>query len=41
VLADGGEAPGIILCEIDPAKVAQARSMIPSLRHDRPFERIG
>ncbi len=41
VLADGGEAPGIILCEIDPAKVAEARAKIPSLRHDRPFESIG
>jgi predicted amidohydrolase len=40
VLADGGEEPGIVLCEIDPAKVAEARAMIPSLRHDRPYESI-
>jgi predicted amidohydrolase len=39
VLADGGEEPGIVLCDIDPAKVAEARSMIPSLRHDRPYGR--
>ena len=37
VLADAGEAPGIILAEIDPAAVARARSMVPALRHDRPF----
>jgi predicted amidohydrolase len=37
VLADGGEAPGIVLAEIDPAKVDEARSMIPALRHDRSF----
>ncbi len=37
VLADGGEAPGIVLAEIDPAKVAEARGMIPALRHDRSF----
>ena len=37
VLAEGGEAPGVIAAEIDPARVALARSMIPSLTHDRPF----
>ncbi len=37
VLADGGEAPGIILAEIDPAKIDEARRMIPALRHDRDF----
>jgi predicted amidohydrolase len=37
VVADGGEAPGYILAEVDPAKVAEARRMIPSLEHDRPF----
>jgi predicted amidohydrolase len=41
VLADGGDEPGIVLSEIDPTKVVEARVMIPSLRHDRPFERIG
>lgn len=38
VLADGGEDPGIVMCEIDPSQVAEARAMIPSLRHDRPYE---
>lgn len=37
VLADGGEEPGIVLAEIDPAAVAEARRKIPSLTHDRPF----
>lgn len=39
ILAEGDAAePGVILAEIDPAKVAEARSMIPALRHDRRFE---
>ena len=37
VLADGGEAPGIIHAGIDPARVAKIRSMMPSLQHDRPY----
>ncbi len=37
VLADGGEGPGIIYAEIDPARVAKIRSMMPSLQHDRPY----
>jgi len=37
VLAEGGETPGIIVAEIDPAKVVEARRMIPALRHDRSF----
>jgi predicted amidohydrolase len=37
VLADGGEAPGVILAEIDPARVESARAMVPALRHDRAF----
>lgn len=38
VLAEGAAVePGVILAEIDPAKVAEARSMIPALRHDRRF----
>jgi len=38
VLADGGEEPGFILAEIDPAEVGRARSRVPALTHDRPFE---
>lgn len=37
VLADGGEEPGIIYADIDPARVAKIRGMMPSLRHDRPY----
>jgi predicted amidohydrolase len=37
VLADGGEAPGIIYADIDPARVAKIRGMMPSLEHDRPY----
>ncbi len=38
VLAEAGEAPEVILAEIDPARVAEARRMIPALGHDRPFD---
>jgi predicted amidohydrolase len=37
VLADSGEQTGFITAEIDPAKVTEARAMIPALKHDRPF----
>jgi predicted amidohydrolase len=37
VLADGGEAPGFVMAEIDVAKIAAARRAVPSLSHDRPF----
>jgi len=35
ILADGGTETGIILAEIDPEKVAEARRPIPALSHDR------
>lgn len=38
VLADGGEEPGFVIAEIDPARVAEARRMVPALDHDRAFE---
>jgi predicted amidohydrolase len=38
VLADGGEEAGVIVAEIDLDRVAEARRMIPALRHDRVFE---
>lgn len=38
VLADGGEAPGIVYANVDPARVRKVRGMIPSLEHDRPYE---
>jgi deaminated glutathione amidase len=37
VLADGGEAVGIVTAKIDPAKIAEARRSVPSLTHDRAF----
>jgi predicted amidohydrolase len=37
VLADAGEAVGFITAELDLARVAEARQMVPSLQHDRPF----
>ena len=37
VLADGGEEPGLVLAEIDPGKVEEARRMVPALTHDRAF----
>ena len=37
VLADGGDAPGVITATIDPAQVADARSKIPALTHDRDY----
>ncbi len=41
VLADGGDEVGFVMAEIDPARVDQVRSMIPSLEHDRPFTVTG
>jgi predicted amidohydrolase len=38
VLAEGGTEPGVIMAEIDPALVTQARSRMPSLQHGRRFE---
>ena len=37
VLADGGEEPGIVTAEVDPARVAEVRGMVPSLSHDRDY----
>lgn len=37
VVADAGTEPGVIMAEIDTARVAKARGMIPSLHNDRPF----
>ncbi len=38
VLADGGEHEGYIVADIDPARVEEARRMIPALTHDRPIQ---
>jgi predicted amidohydrolase len=37
ILAEAGDEPAVITAEIDPAKVAEARGMVPALRHDRTF----
>src|SRR3954451_13770873 len=37
VLAEGGTEPGVVLAEIDPAQVTDARGRIPNLKHARPF----
>ncbi|MBM3488073.1 MAG: carbon-nitrogen hydrolase family protein [Alphaproteobacteria bacterium] len=37
ILADGGERPGFVIADIDPAKAAEARRAIPALAHDRPY----
>jgi predicted amidohydrolase len=37
VIAEGGEAPGVVYAELDMARVGAVRSMLPSLSHDRPF----
>jgi predicted amidohydrolase len=38
VLADGGELPGIVYADIDPAHVTRVRGMLPCLEHDRQFQ---
>ena len=40
VLAEGGSEPGVVMPEIDPAQVAEARSRMPSLQHGRRFEMV-
>lgn len=37
ILAEAGEEPGIIYADIDAAKVARVRGMMPSLEHDRSY----
>lgn len=39
VLADAGDDEGYVIAEVDTAKVAEARQMVPSLQHDRPLMR--
>jgi predicted amidohydrolase len=40
ILAEGGTEPAVIMAEIDPAQVAAARALIPSLLHGRRFELV-
>jgi predicted amidohydrolase len=37
VLADGGEAPGVVYADLDLDQVEKVRGMLPSLAHDRSF----
>lgn len=37
IIAEAGEDPCVILADIDPAKVTEARQRIPALRHDKPI----
>ena len=37
ILAEAEDGVGVIMAEIDPAKVAEARRAVPSLTHDRLF----
>ena len=37
ILADGGDEPGIVYAEIDPAETDRARRKVPSLWHDRDY----
>jgi len=38
VLAEAGTEPGVIVADIDPAAVTDARGRVPNLQHDRPFK---
>ena len=37
ILAEAGDEEGFIVADVEPARVAEARAMVPSLQHDRPF----
>jgi len=37
ILAEGGEAPGIVCADVDPARIEKVRGMLPCLQHDREF----
>jgi predicted amidohydrolase len=37
IIGEGGDDPGVIVADIDPAKVTEARARVPALTHDRPF----
>lgn len=39
ILAEGGTEPGVVVADIDPDLSRDARSRIPNLQHERPFER--
>ena len=37
ILADGGDQPGVVMADIDLAGTDEARAMVSSLEHDRPY----
>ena len=37
ILAEGGTEPGTVMADIDLTKLEEARTRVPSLRHDREF----
>src|ERR1700693_5475070 len=41
IVAEGGIEPGLVMAEIDPALVAEARGRVPALEHGRRFEVSG
>jgi predicted amidohydrolase len=40
VVAEGGEEPGVVIADVDPAEIAAVRARIPSLQHGRRFELV-
>jgi predicted amidohydrolase len=38
IIAEAGTEPGIVMAEIDPAKIDEARGRVPSLQHDKNFD---
>ena len=40
VIAEAGDRPGVIFADVDMQRLAEVRSQVPSLRHDRPFDVI-
>lgn len=40
IVAEAGGEPGIIIADIDPARVAEARAAVPSLKNTRPYRPV-
>ena len=40
VIAEAEDQPGVIFADVDMQRLAEVRSQVPSLRHDRPFDVI-
>lgn len=38
IIAEAGVEPGVVMAEIDPAKIGEARGRVPSLGHDKSFD---